>query len=238
MKAVSISNRGGRKNNEDCIRYAHSGDMWCFVLCDGLGGHQCGEVASKLVAECVCAEFEISHEVSVKKIEQYIETASEMLQNAKIEGIGGVDMATTVVVLVTDGARAVWAHIGDSRLYYIQDKEISQITDDHSVAFMKFNRGIINYDDIRACPEQNMLLRCIGTSGGAFADFSEEVSLEKGDAFLLCSDGFWELVRESDIEEAFALSSAPKEWLEKMLEVLHKNETENNDNYSAIAVII
>ena len=69
-------------------------------------------------------------------------------------------------------------------------------------------------------------------------DISDITKLEHGDAFLLCSDGFWEYVTEDDIEETINKSSSPKEWLEKMLEVLHENEIEKNDNYSTIAVMV
>ena len=62
------------------------------------------------------------------------------------------------------------------------------------------------------------------------------MTLKKGDAFVLCTDGFWEYVYEDDIEKSFAKTKSPKEWLEKMLESLHENEKENNDNYSAITV--
>ena len=67
-------------------------------------------------------------------------------------------------------------------------------------------------------------------------DVSEVIDLKKGDAFVLCTDGFWEYVYEDDIEKSFVKTKSPKEWLEKMLESLHENEKENNDNYSAIAV--
>ena len=60
--------------------------------------------------------------------------------------------------------------------------------------------------------------------------------VERGDAFLICSDGFWEYVNEDDMEDALALSASPKEWVEKMLVSLHKHAKKNNDNYSVIAV--
>ena len=67
---------------------------------------------------------------------------------------------------------------------------------------------------------------------------SEHTVLCDGDAFLICSDGFWELVNEDDIEKALKSSRSPREWLEKMLAALHKNEREGNDNYSAITVMV
>ncbi|MGN0108281.1 MAG: PP2C family protein-serine/threonine phosphatase [Hominilimicola sp.] len=236
MRAVSLSNRGGRKNNEDCVGYARAGEIWCFVLCDGLGGQLCGEVASRLVCDTVCDEFEKNPEISRLALCGYLEKAVEAIGEARDED--KYNMSSTAVALVTNGKQAVWAHMGDSRLYYISGGGILSITDDHSVAFMEFERGMITYDDIRRSPSQNKLLRCISDMDNFMPDISDITELTCGDAFLLCSDGFWEYVTEDDIEKAINQSSSPKEWLEKMLDVLHENEIEKNDNYSAIAVMV
>ncbi len=238
MRAVSITNRGGRENNEDFVGYARSGDLWCFTLCDGLGGQSFGDIASKTVCETVCAEFEKNPGLSEKLLFRYIEKAASVLGEERDADAEKHDMSSTVAALVTDGANAVWAHAGDSRLYYISGGEIVSITDDHSVAFMEFENGMITYDEIRRSPNQNRLLRCINTPEDLNPDVSPVTELKKGDAFLLCSDGFWEYVAEEDMEKALRKSSSPKEWLEKMLEILHTNEIEKNDNYSAIAVMI
>lgn len=236
MRAAAITNRGGRENNEDYICHANKEKMWCFILCDGLGGHEGGETASKLAAHAVCDEFKKNPRITPEAAEEYIQAASEKLKAAKWDG-APPDMATTAALLLTDGDMAVWAHIGDSRIYRITDGEIYEITDDHSVAFMKFESGVITYDEIRTSADQNKLTRCI--SGGAqdIPDVSEQTVLCDGNAFLICSDGFWELVNENSIEKTFKSSHSPDQWLQKMLDILHKNETEGNDNYSAITVM-
>lgn len=238
MRAVSLSNRGGRKNNEDCIGYAHSGEIWCFVLCDGLGGQLCGEVASKIVCDTVCSEFEKNPDLSELSLYRYIEKAASVLDEERGNEESRYNMASTIVALVTDGKRAVWANAGDSRLYHISGGRISTITNDHSVAFMEFESGAITYNEIRKSPNQNKLFRCINDIESFNPDISDIIEPKRGDAFLLCSDGFWEYVSEDDIEETITQSSSPKEWVEKMLEVLHKNETPKNDNYSVIAVMV
>ena len=68
MRAVSLTNRGGRKNNEDYVGYANSDKLWCFVVCDGLGGQSFGEVASEIVCETVCKSFEKAPELSGKAL--------------------------------------------------------------------------------------------------------------------------------------------------------------------------
>jgi serine/threonine protein phosphatase PrpC len=238
MRAVSLTNRGGRKNNEDSIGYAEKNGIRCFVICDGLGGQSCGEVASKLVCDSVCAQFEREPQLSDTAAFRCIEKAASVLGEEREADEAKADMSSTVALLITDGNEAVWANVGDSRIYCISDYEITQVTNDHSVAFMEFERGDITYSEIRHSKNQNKLLRAVSDIESINPDVSEVTPVKTGDAFLLCTDGFWEYVTEDDIEETLQKSASPKEWLEKMLSVLHENETEKNDNYSAIAVII
>lgn len=238
MRAVSITNRGGRKNNEDSVRYANVGDLWCFVVCDGLGGQCCGEVASQLVAEEVCNSFKQNPKLSADSLYSYLESAVKLLGIERERDENKFNMSTTIVALVTDGKEAVWASCGDSRLYYISNSEIIRITDDHSVAFSEFQRGMITYDEIRKSPNQNRLLKCMNSIEYFDPDISKVQKLKESDSFLLCSDGFWEFVNESDIESTRKKSVSPKQWLQSMLEILHKNEIEKNDNYSAVVVIV
>ncbi len=238
MRAVSVTNRGGRKNNEDSVCSVQSGGIWCFVICDGLGGQSYGEIASRLVCDTICGEFLKNPHIDGKSVYRYIEKAASVLSDERDSDYSKADMSSTVVVLVTDGEKAVIANVGDSRLYYISGYEISQVTNDHSIAFMEFERGDITYEEIRHSKNQNKLLRAVSNVEELNPDISELSELSKGDAFLLCSDGFWEYVTEDDIEETLKCADSPKQWLSDMLEVLHENEKEKNDNYSAVAVMI
>ena len=237
MKAAAITNRGGRENNEDYICHVNKKKLGCFILCDGLGGHDGGETASKTAAKAVCEEFKKNPRITPEAAEEYIKAASDSVKAAKWDG-APFDMATTTALLLTDGETAVWAHIGDSRIYRITDGEISEITDDHSVAFMKFESGIITYDEIRTSADQSKLTRCIIGGEQDVPDVSDIVTLKHGDAFLICSDGFWELANERTVEKTLRSSRSPGEWLEKMLAALHKKEKEGNDNYSAFAIMV
>lgn len=238
MQAASITNRGGRTGNEDHIGFAQADGIWCFVLCDGLGGHLCGEIASQLVCDTVISEFKKNPAVSVCSARNYLEKAACLLGEIRENDADKYNMSATAVLLLTDGDKAVYAHAGDSRLYYLTNGIISSITKDHSLAYMEYESGSITYDEIRRSPNQNRLTRCINDIYGFAPEFSDIIELRKGDAFLLCSDGFWEYVTEADIENTLRTSLSPKKWLKKMLVTLHVNETEKNDNYSAIAVMI
>lgn len=141
-----------------------------------------------------------------------------------------------IVALVTDGEKS---RVGTFRrqpsLLHIKKENFADYGR-HSIAFRDFKEGIITFDEIRTSPNQNKLLSSISDIDDLNFDVSKVIELKKGDAFVLCTDGFWEYVYEDDIEKSFAKTKSPKEWLEKMLESLHENEKENNDNYSAIAV--
>lgn len=238
MQAASITNRGGRTSNEDHISFAQAEGIWCFVLCDGLGGHLCGEIASKLVCDTVTEEFKKSPALSACSVRNYLEKAACILGETRENDSDKYNMSSTAVLLLTDGEKAVYAHSGDSRLYHLTNGSILSITKDHSLAYMEYESGSITYDEIRRSPNQNRLTRCINDIYGFSPEISDIIELSKGDAFLLCSDGFWEYVTENDIENTFRTSLSPKKWLRKMLSTLHENETDKNDNYSAIAVII
>ena len=104
MRAVSLTNRGGRKNNEDYVGYANSDKLWCFVVCDGLGGQSFGEVASEIVCETVCKSFEKAPELSGKALYRYIEKAASVLGEERESTKS--NMSSTIVALVTDGEKS------------------------------------------------------------------------------------------------------------------------------------
>lgn len=238
MVAALLTNKGGRENNEDYIRRATSGDIKCFVVADGLGGHKCGEVASEIVAETIVEKFAENPEISENAIRSYLTEAVKVLEINRNCNEERKNMATTVVVLVTDGKTAVWAHIGDSRLYRLRKKKIYEITSDHSAAFVSYELGDIEFDDIRTSPDQSRLLKSMSTVEKFRPEISPVIKIDKHTSFLLCTDGFWEYVYEDEIEKALRRAEGPGEWLAKMEKILvARTENMENDNYSAIAVI-
>ena len=236
MKFTKITDKGGRLNNEDCIDTAVKDGICCFIAADGLGGHNSGEVASKLAADTIKSEFLKNAEVSQKAVENYLKSAQKAIENHRKKDRQSFDMATTAVVLVTDGAAAVWAHVGDSRLYRLDGGKIKEVTEDHSVAFDKFKSGIIKYADIRTSSDQNKLLATIGSRASFRPEISKLTKIGPRAAFLLCTDGFWEFVTEDDMEKAYKSSVSSEEWLDNMLQILDANKSEVNDNFSAIAI--
>lgn len=241
VKYYSYTDVGNRDNNEDfigCIEL-ENGNGGCFVLCDGLGGHGAGEVASKLVTETILKEYQSKQEDPLF-LNNAIWKAQEDLLNLQKQQGRGSEMKTTMVVLQIYGNRVRWAHIGDSRLYYFKKKKLQERTMDHSVPQMLVNAGEIKEKEIRNHPDRNRLLRVMGTEwdGQRFA-VHEDIELKEQTAFLLCSDGFWELIEEKQMEKSLKKVKSPQEWIEQMIEIILKNgKNVNRDNTSAIAVFV
>ena len=155
MVIKSISKEGGREHNEDYIGYTRRKGITCVVVADGLGGHSGGEIASKLTVNTVLEAFESDPGFSKEYIEKYINTANDAVVEKAMNDPLLLHMSSTVVVLLVKGRRALWSNVGDSRIYKLFEGSISDVSEDHSLAFLDFVRGTIEYDQIRTSPNQN-----------------------------------------------------------------------------------
>lgn len=237
MRIASVSRIGERKINEDSIGRVSSGKISCFVVADGLGGHDGGDNASRTAVRTVLEAFEKNPKISEKALYSYIEAAQNEIISIKDKSKNTPNTLTTIVVLVTNGREAVWGHIGDSRLYRFDSGNLIEVTDDHSIAFENFLEGKCRYDDIRRSPDQNKLTRTLGNKNRFEAEIHEKILCSKKMAFLLCTDGFWEYVDEPSMENTLKNARGPKDWLIKMLDVFNRNVKPGNDNYSMIALM-
>lgn len=239
VKFAMMTDPGSRENNEDYIGMYQDEDSYCFVLADGLGGHGKGEVASQLAVDTAVARF-----CEGNRGEAYMDTAFETAQKVILrhqsEDRACMDMKTTLVVLEVEKDQCLWGHIGDSRLYYFHNGRIRQRTLDHSVPQMLVAIGEIREKDIRHHPDRNRLLKVLGVETDEFQyQLAEPVEREGRQAFLLCSDGFWELIEERKMESTYRHAASPEDWLSEMKKIVLKNGRNTSmDNFSAIAVWI
>lgn len=235
----SISKRGSRASNQDACGHLALGGVECWAAADGLGGHRGGEVASKIAVEAALASFRADRRVMPEAAEQHISAAHGAIIERQRSQPKLSQMRTTLVVLVSDGRSFVSAHVGDSRLYYLHDGCVAFQTKDHSVPQALAAAGDISSDQIRFHEDRNRLLRSLGTEESPTPEIHHAPGgLSEGDAFLLCVDGFWEYVWETEMEADFAKSGDPAEWLERMEARLLRRAPESHDNYTAAAVFL
>lgn len=231
----ALSDRGERKINEDCLGVTNMQSDFGFVLCDGLGGHGNGDVASVFVVEKMQEALNSS-----LSLEDGILYAQQKLLEKQIQEHAQNSMKTTVTVLTLADGKARFAHVGDSRIYHFEKAKYIQRSQDHSMPQLLVKCGEIREKDIRHHEDRSRLLRVMGTEWESPKyEVVDNIILTNNTSFLLCSDGFWELIDERHMCKTLKKAKTPQEWLESMREIVLKNGRGTNmDNYSAIAVFI
>ena len=236
---ATLTNKGGREVNEDSIGVFSNGDMCLFVLCDGLGGHGMGADASSLVVSVFEDQFSYCED-PVNFLGETFVTAQGVLMSEQTAKHAQQKMKTTCVSLLIDNNKARVGHVGDSRLYIFKGGVYKKRTLDHSIPQMLVLSRDIKESEIRNHPQRSYVTKVMGVEWERpMYELMEPVSVKPGMAFLLCSDGFWELIEEKTMSSILKSSSTPQEWLDRMEEQVREAGREKDmDNYSAIAVWI
>lgn len=233
------SRTGGRQKNEDSVRMCEWQGNYVFVLADGLGGHGMGECASACVTRQAVRALKMDWR-GENYLEYAFSSAQECLMQEKSSAGIFAEMKTTMVALHLTLKTAQWCHVGDSRLYHFQENRVERRTLDHSVPQMLVMNGELKEKQIRHHSERNKVLRVMGTPWEQkMYELEEPILLEGGDAFLLCTDGFWEWIVERDMEKCLKKAKSAATWLAAMEKIVLKNgQGANMDNYSAICVFV
>lgn len=237
IRYATLTNQGGREVNEDSIGVFENGDMQLFVLCDGLGGHGMGADASSLVVDVIGSQFEHCDD-PVNFLGEAYTTAQGVLMTEQAARHAKQKMKTTCVTLLIDKDKVRVGHIGDSRLYVFKGGRYKKRTLDHSIPQMLVLSHDIKEKEIRNHPQRSYVTRVMGIEWERpMYELEEPMALKPKTAFMLCSDGLWELIEEKEMSLFLKKSSSPDEWLKKMEEyILEAGKDKNMDNYSAIAV--
>lgn len=234
MDIATVSKIGARKQNQDSLGWKQANGYSLFVLADGLGGHAGGIFAAKLAIDLLLDMMPTTAEQLV----QAFEKAHQAICAAQKDDPEQAQMASTLVALSIEENRAIWAHVGDARIYWIRNGIILHQSKDHSIPQLLVSDGEITTEEIRHHPDRNRLHRALGdTHRQINPRLSPDAQLiESGDVFLLCSDGFWEWVTEEQMLVDLASSSSSQQWLGNMEASLLAQAHGNIDNYSAIAI--
>ncbi|RBW68950.1 PP2C family protein-serine/threonine phosphatase [Bacillus taeanensis] len=241
MKMITalLSNQGGRKNNEDFADYCLTETGGCWVVADGLGGHKGGETASKTAAHTILSTFKKNPSLSNESLPNCINEAHHNLLKLQQNQHSPFSFRTTITILTIENEKARWGHIGDSRLYHFKNSIIQSQTKDHSLCQTLVNIGEINQEEIRFHEDRSRLLQALGMEKQLKPSIiTDSVSLHNDDAFLLCTDGFWEYVTEKEMEHTLLKAKTPQQWLTFMQDILLPRVSKKHDNYTAIAIFI
>lgn len=235
IKTFCMSNIGGRTTNDDTASiYQERGKAWVYVG-DGLGSYAGGKRASKAAGDALLTMAKQGSMMSKERLQEAALAADKAVKDLQKATKG--NMKTTLVFLAVEEGKAQWMHVGDSRLYHFREGKVAKQTTDHSVSQMAVFMGEITTHEIRFHEDRNKVLRALGGEN-AKAEISEEIEVSEGrDAFLLCTDGFWEYVYENEMEQALQESDNPKDWIHRMEKILKTRVPADNDNFTAAALI-
>src|SRR5260370_12507051 len=209
-----------RKNNEGNLGYDLSHGI--FVVCDGMGGQQAGELASKIAVDTVLDHFRQDHSTApvggagfegvssrAVSLATAIQLANQAIHESGARDPNHAGMGSTIVAVAVDGNLFSIANVGDSRIYLIRKNEVAQLTQDHSLVMEQVRRGLMTLEEAENSKMQNVIVRALGTDDTVEPDLAHhEFSPE--DMLLLCSDGLSRYVKEDRIAEAVNQESLDK----------------------------
>lgn len=190
-----------RTLNEDYAGYIEEAKYKLYVVADGMGGHNAGEVASKMAVEAVKSYVKENYDdEGINLLENAVEFANSKIYNKAIEGSEYKGMGTTLVAALINGNNVFIANVGDSSCFGIKNNSIEKITKDHSLVQELIDSGTITEEEGRNHPKKNVITRALGTSNMVKIDIFK-YDLNSYDKYLLCTDGLSNEVLKDEILE-------------------------------------
>jgi len=238
MKTLSIYETGCvRKNNEDY--YLVLPEAGLYAVADGMGGHNAGEIASKLAIEELREKAEQLNSINTKDslcwMTETVQDANSKIFELSSRSTETEGMGTTLTALLIRESKAVIGHIGDSRIYLWRDCTLSLLSEDHSMVNELVRLGQLSKEKARYHPHKNILSRALGVEKDIAIDCFQ-IEVHKGDVFILCTDGFSNVI---DDEELVAELLASENW-EQRLKRLKKSVLDRGapDNFTVVCCIL
>lgn len=240
VRMAAATDAGARKGNEDALAHGLGPNGHYAVLADGAGGHARGREAShRAVDAMVRVWLDPGVAFSDLNFTQMVRLAHSELVHHQDSDHPEHRMHTTLVALwIEPTARFVlWTHVGDSRLYRVRQGRCELLTQDDSVVQQMVQAGLLTPEQSRNHPQKNHLVAALGIEGDIEPHtVVRPVELKSGDAFLLCSDGWWDGFEPAEIAAALNRALQAEDWLRDMQAQIKARGAPKQDNFSAIAV--
>lgn len=239
IRSAQSNRLGNRESNQDRLNIFESKDSILIVVADGMGGHAGGEIAAEITVETLGKHFQ-STAKPLRNPRAFLGLAIEAAHNNIVkvgkEPGSKIDPRTTCISCLLQGDTAVWAHVGDSRLYLLRNNKLLARTQDHSYVEGLHQKGEITEQEMLTHPKRNYLTECLGGDRGLpKITYSEHIKLHSNDVLLLCSDGFWSQLDEGQL---YSISSASDldARLNELAGIAEQQFYPQSDNISAVAV--
>lgn len=215
-----------REHNEDSLVVKPP----LYVVCDGMGGHAAGEVASEIAVNVVARHAPAR--IDAAELGAAVEEANLAVIRAAHEGRGREGMGTTCTAAMLENERLVIAQVGDSRAYLLHAGNLQQITRDHSLMADYLEAGKITPEEARVHPQRSVITRALGSDPYMQPDLFE-INVETGDRLLLCSDGLTSMLEDAEIARILATVRNPQECADALV-----NEAVAMGGYDNVTVIV
>ena len=247
-----------RNHNEDFVGKYSLGmqqtpdmpEVGLYLVADGMGGHQSGEVASQDVVRVILDDIQgkVQELQSTPKVSRttirvdQLDSAGDVLRHAILRANEvifsarqqvGSDRGTTITAALIVGSGCAVANVGDSRTYLLRAGQLAQITQDHSLVASLLAANVIQPDEVRVHPQRSRIFRNLGQREKVDVDIYE-IQLQAKDRLLLCSDGLWEMILDSEIGEILQSSTDPQDACDRLVNAA--NLAGGLDNISVVCV--
>ena len=205
-----------------------------FIVADGMGGHQAGEVASRMAINRIIQNYYADPDPNIQTaLIRAVQAANAEIYAHAQASPAQSGMGTTVVAaVVKDSGEVQIAHVGDSRAYFVRGKQIKQITKDHSWVQEQVEAGVLTPEQARTHPQRNVITRALGSKPDVLVD-SHQGKLDPGDVLVLCSDGLSGLVSDEEIRQVVT-SQPPQQAAHTLVNMA--NERGGTDNISVVVL--
>ena len=230
---ISLTDKGVERNkNEDYLAYFDTFNGHIFVVCDGMGGHQGGEIASETAVEAIGDFFNSTyHKNPFEAIENAISFANQKVYTRSKQSPELYGMGTTIIFILIRDNRVYYGHAGDSRLYAFSQNKLKQLTRDHSYVNQLVIRKIITEKEAVSHPRSNEITQALGLSKNIEPEVTNSAYLpNEKDILLLCSDGLNNMVSNNQIQKILSTDKIIEEKASELIDTAIKNG--GNDNIS------